>query len=325
MNLKHYVSRVPFGMLEGLRLPAPDLSSKQIKEALPVIEEVGQPARGGQRAVFPIVIGGRRFALMVMPLSQSATVAEAEEASFGEVEEVVSRANREFAILEKCNIPQFVKTGPIRPTECNIGGTRFVCFTEEWIDGTNVEEILAASGPFAISELVRLGEDVATAVKALWSLSIVHRDIKPRNIMKRAKGTYVLLDMGYALDLSDKSLSASGVIPGTLAYFSPEQIDLSRKRQMDFRSDLFSLGIVLYQAATNRHPFWTTGMTTSDVLARTLQGMTEPPSTYRKDLPPSMERVILRLLAPSPHMRFKSCAHLVEALNAVAALGRSIK
>lgn len=217
-----------------------------------MIEEIGQPAKGGQRAVYPISMRGRRFALMVMSLTRSGTPEPgAEDASFGEGEEVVSRARREFAILENCDIPQFVKTGPIRPTQCDIGGTRVVCFAEEWIDGMNVDQMLARTGPFAIRELVGLGKDVASAVKKLWSLSIVHRDIKPKNIMKRVDGTYVLLDMGFALDLSDKSLTASGFIPGTLAYFSPEQIDLSRKRQMDFRSDLFSLGIVLYQAATN--------------------------------------------------------------------------
>lgn len=302
--------------LEGSRLPASAPDPNGIRSALPIIEQIGPPSRGGQRVVYPVTISGRPFALMVMPLPESSVDEEADEASFGEVEEIVSRARREFAILENCDIPQLVKTGPIPPTQCDIRGARVVCFAEEWIDGMNIDQILTQTGPLPVPELIRLGTDIATAVKALWSLAIVHRDIKPRNVMKRIGGTYVLLDMGFALDLSDKSLSASGVIPGTLAYFSPEQVDLSRKRLMDFRSDLFSLGIVLYQAATNHHPFWAPGMTTSDVLARASQGPSERPSTHRRDLPLSLERIILRLLMPSPHMRFKSCDHLIGALRA---------
>jgi serine/threonine-protein kinase len=129
-------------------------------------------------------------------------------------------------------------------------------------------------------------------------------------------GHFVLLDMGYILDLDDRSLTKPGLLPGTPYYLSPEQIDLTRKRQLDFRSDLFNLGIVLYESATGLHPFKRhLNASTSNMFLSILTYIQPPPITIRLDLPPKLDAIIMRLLKKRPYLRFSSCEQLEIALN----------
>ena len=120
--------------------------------------------------------------------------------------------------------------------------------------------------------------------------------------------------MGFAFDLRDTSLTSPGNVPGTVPYLSPEQMDLVRKRQMDFRSDLFQLGIVMYVAATGQHPFAQSAISDMETLGRILTATPVKPSLHR-EMPSQLEEIILRLLAKKPHLRFKSCHHLIAALD----------
>jgi len=295
----------------------PDLTASQIQQAIPQIQDLGNPLRGGQKVVYPATIDGQRCALKIMltnPLP--ADELDYDEDSF---DEVTARAQREVDIMAQCDSPYLVKLGPLPLTHAEVGGQQVIYFAEEWIDGRNVREIIVDDGPLSLEDVVPLGTQVAEAVKILWSLAKIHRDIKPGNIMRRdSTGEFVLLDMGLAFDLYDDSLTRLGLVPGTPFYFSPERMELDRKRQMDFRSDLFSLGIVLYEAATGQHPFWLPGLSREQVLGRILRSNPEPPSSHRRGIPQEMDAVILRLLAKKPHLRYRTCQLLVDALSRIS-------
>lgn len=143
---------------------------------------------------------------------------------------------------------------------------------------------------------------------------MVHRDVKPRNIMRRNSGDYVLLDTGLAFDLSDESLTAAFMTVGTPIYMSPEQLKNVR-RGIDFRSDLFLLGIVMYEVITGKHPFFQRGINSMQLVANIISNQVEPPSTIRSDIPNSLNTIIMRLLAKEPHLRFKTCDSLINKLQ----------
>jgi serine/threonine-protein kinase len=94
------------------------------------------------------------------------------------------------------------------------------------------------------------------------------------------------------------------------------------KRQMDFRTDMFAIGIILYEAATGQHPFYTVNMSTMDLFKSIMHSKPTPIKDHRRDLPDSLSKVIMRLLAKKPHLRYRTCEMLLEALNNVEAGGQ---
>ena len=175
--------------------------------------------------------------------------------------EVITRAKREIETMRDCTSDHMVKLGPIGLEFIEIDGQKLAYYTEELIEGCDLKVILDQNQKLLPEEIIRLGLDVCDAIENLWDIGKVHRDIKPGNIMQRALGGYVLLDAGLAFDVAGESLSG-GFTVGTQVYFSPEQFNYSSRRSgLDFRSDMFSLGVTLYQMATGRHPFCSRGDT----------------------------------------------------------------
>lgn len=294
------------------------LTRDDIESAIPEVSDLGEPQDYGQKTVVPCLIGERRYALKLMFVRTDDAGGVEEEDQENALEEIVARAEREVEILRGCDCPHLAKLGPLPLSRTVIDDHSVVYFTEEWVDGSDLHTIISDSGALAIEEVLVLGKQIAGAISCLWELGKIHRDVKPRNIMRRSAGDFVLLDMGIAFDLRDRSLTKIvGAVPGTLPYLSPEQTDFSRKRQMDFRSDLFSLGIVLYEAAAGHHPFKQPGMTDSETVGRILGAEPARLSHYRPDIPARLEAVILRLLAKRPHLRYRSCEHLIAALDDV--------
>jgi serine/threonine-protein kinase len=196
-----------------------------------------------------------------------------------------------------------------------VNGQDIVFFSEEWIEGETLSQMLASNQQLPTDEVVKLADNVTRAIKAVWSARKIHRDVKPSNIIRRdSNGDYVLLDMGIAFDVDDISLTEPLVMVGTVPFFSPEQANYSMRRQMDFRSDLFALGSVLYLASTGRHPFHKQGMNSTQTFISILTDTPSRPSDIHPDFPDSLERIIMRLLAKRPHLRYRTFDQLLDAL-----------
>ena len=181
-----------------------------------------------------------------------------------------------------------------------------------------MQRYLSDVGNIGIDELLTLAQQVSMAISEIWNFSKIHRDIKPGNIMRKdSSGDFVLLDMGLVFDLRDRSLSDSPV--GTFLYCSPEQLDfINRRKKLDFRSDLFLLGIVLYEMSTGHHPYITSPTNTKmEVLNNIVNMNPEPPINLRNDIPMHLNKVILRLLAKSPSLRYRSIEKLRQELNSL--------
>lgn len=180
----------------------------------------------------------------------------------------------------------------------------------EFITGKTLEQLLTKGAPQP-DRLFTWGVSLARALDYAHSNGIIHGDVKPANILVNGDGRVKLADFGIAR--MDTRISQSGRLMGTPAYLSPEQIDGG---PTDCRSDLFSLGIILYQIATGRRPF--ESETVAGVCGQILKATPASPSKLNPALSAALDRVILRCLEKDPKKRFSSGEELALALEGVA-------
>lgn len=304
-----------------------DVDANIVDQHLPPFAPTEYVGAGGQKRVFKCNYEGQTWALPLILVSDDPKQSlDDADSDFGfSSDQVIARLRREVRIMGKCDSPHLVKMGPIDVTPLEIDNLSILYFLEEFIDGEDLKQIIGR-GPMPVEEVTKLGIHVATAIDHLWSRDptqqIIHRDLKPANIMCRADtGGYVVLDVGLAFDLLDKSISLPGQVPGTTLYFTPDQLDTAKKRQMDFRTDMFALGIILYEAATGQHPFYTSGMSTMDLFKSIMHARPTAVRNVRSDLPEALAEIIMRLLAKKPHLRYRTCESLLTALNEAASGG----
>src|SRR5262249_35827038 len=133
----------------------------------------------------------------------------------------------------------------------NVRGQKCMFVATEFLEGDVLSNVIKR-GPLGVKSAARIAADIALAIGALWMERIVHRDIKPQNIMLKHNGRAVLIDLGVARHLSLGALTTVGKTWGTEGYMSPEQANAVR--QLSCKSDLFSLGIVLQESVLGTHP-----------------------------------------------------------------------
>jgi serine/threonine protein kinase len=294
-------------------MPGPNLSIEQVQNILPEAIDIEFIAKCGQKTVFRALIQDQLYALKFQSLPKPDPL-QPEMIP----DDVIIRAEREIETMRKCDSPYLVRMGPIGLQIVTIDGEEIAYYCEEFINGNDLVKHYNKNGNFSIPDLLLLGANVSEALKQIWGQSKIHRDIKPGNIMKRIDSDdFVLLDMGFLFDLNDISLSIGPV--GTVPYFSPEQLDFRNRRTvLNFRSDLFSLGIVLYQMATGHHPFINkVGITQAEVCDNILNLKPTQPVDIRDDLPRELNDIIMRLLSKRPALRFRTIEKFQNALKLV--------
>jgi two-component system LytT family response regulator len=197
------------------------------------------------------------------------------------------------------------------------GELRFLAM--EYVEGRPLADRIR-EGPLKIPELVQIGMQVADALDDAHSKGIVHRDIKPANLMITPRGHVKVLDFGLAkLQAGQKSseetqlLTSAGMVIGTVEYMSPEQ---ALGGDMDYRTDIFSLGVVLYEMATGRLPF--SGSTPSETMARILQAQPDAIARFNYEVPEGLERVVRKCLEKDRARRYQSARELLVDLKNLA-------
>ena len=190
----------------------------------------------------------------------------------------------------------------------------------EFVEGTNLRELVFKKGLLSIDDSVCLTRQVAEALQHAYERKVVHRDIKPSNILVTKTGQAKLVDMGLArtteLDASTNDLTASGVTLGTFDYISPEQAHDPRKA--DVRSDVYSLGCTLYFLLTGQPPF-PDGTALQKLLMHGTK-MPEDPRMFRSDISDSMIAILRKMMAKKPADRYREPADLIHDLRTVAEL-----
>jgi len=182
----------------------------------------------------------------------------------------------------------------------------------QYVDGRSLQEKIEADAPLPLTVVLRIGMQVAAGLAAAHAQGLVHRDIKPANILlengvERARIT----DFGLARAATDASVTQSGTVAGTPQYMAPEQ---ARGEPVDHRTDLYSLGGVLYAMVTGQPPF--DGDSTVAVLRRVSDERPQPVTLLNPDVPPWLAALIDRLMARDPAARYQTAALVAELLGA---------
>jgi WD40 repeat protein len=181
----------------------------------------------------------------------------------------------------------------------------------EYIAGITLDDRIKQGGPLQVKEVLRIGMQIARGLAAAHAQGLIHRDIKPANILlENGVQRVKLTDFGLARAADDASLTQSGVIAGTPMYMSPEQAE---GRPVDHRTDLFSLGSVLYAMCTGRPPF--RAETTMAVLKRVCEETPRPIREVNPDIPDWLAAVVMKLLAKDPARRVQTAAEVAELLG----------
>ena len=185
-------------------------------------------------------------------------------------------------------------------------------FVSEFVSGRDLKSDIKTRGPWPSEEVAKLGATLADALAVAHSKGIVHRDIKPHNIMISNEGTVRLLDFGVARTTGGgmETLTKTGMIVGTPEYMSPEQFGTHR---VDHRSDLYSLGVVLFELLTGRIPF--EGETPVAIALKVIQQPPVGPQTIRKDIPEWIDRIVSKCLQKDPNQRYANASELAQELR----------
>jgi serine/threonine-protein kinase len=182
----------------------------------------------------------------------------------------------------------------------------------EFLDGRTLKELIVSRGAAPINVAIEYARQILSALRFAHRHGIVHRDIKPHNVLVDAEGRVKVTDFGIAR-AGTSQMTETGSIVGTAQYLSPEQ---ARGGEIDPRSDLYSLGIVLYELLTGKTPF--DGETPVEIAMKHLSNAPKPPSKLRADIPPELDMVVLRALAKNPDDRYQSADEMEADLERVA-------
>lgn len=251
---------------------------------------------GGQKSVWACAFQNHAYVLKAIMASDRA----------------LRRVAREIEIMQRCDSRYLPKFGPVALRELVVPtGEKILYFLEEYIDGLPLASVRI---PMVAKQVIALGRCVGEALRVLATRRYVHRDVKPMNIMQQTSSTYVLIDAGLALDLDGETLSLVGSGPvGTPAYFSPEQITLA-SRDLDPRSDLFSLGVTMYECATGEHPFLNDALPRVNVFRNIVELAPPDPREFISALPDKLCAVICRLLQKDRDTRYQHADQLLADL-----------
>jgi eukaryotic-like serine/threonine-protein kinase len=214
----------------------------------------------------------------------------------------VERFRREATAAANLNHPNIVGVYDWGEAE----GTYFIVM--EFVDGRSVSEILSAEGAFHPDRVADIGSDVAAALGFAHRSGVVHRDVKPGNVLIDRSGQVKVADFGIARAITastDDNLTQAGTVMGTATYFSPEQ---ARGDPVDPRSDIYSLGCVLYEMAVGRPPF--SGETPVAIAYKHVHETPTPPRHLSIELPTALEAIILKCLAKNPANRYPTAEDL---------------
>jgi serine/threonine-protein kinase len=186
-----------------------------------------------------------------------------------------------------------------------------VAMVMEFIEGVSLREKLKLPG-ITLNEGLDYARQILTALAYAHSHAVVHRDVKPSNVMVQPNGVVRLLDFGLATAACDPELTKAGTVLGSPYYMSPEQ---ARCERGDARSDVYSAGAVLYELAAGRPPFHAPG--TYAIISAHLHEIPKPPSEWNRNVPPGLSRIVLKALAKNPADRFQTANDFLKALEIV--------
>ncbi|MCD6518223.1 MAG: protein kinase [Candidatus Aminicenantes bacterium] len=190
----------------------------------------------------------------------------------------------------------------------------------EYIKGHDLKDLIHTSGALSAETTISIAKQICLGLKAAHQKNIVHLDLKPRNIMIDYSGHAYIMDFGVSKSLKARKMERKKKVAGTLPYISPEQ---AKGEEVDQRTDIYSLGIILFEMLTGKLPF--EAHTAKEYIQKHLQEKPPPITELKSDVPPTLQKIIMKCLHKNPENRYQDCDEILKDLESTGLDIKSVK
>ncbi|GAC1434437.1 MAG: hypothetical protein NVS1B11_36530 [Terriglobales bacterium] len=285
---------------------------------LGVSGETASQTTSGFFILYPgTVLGGRYQILQLLGEGGMGAVYKAQDRELGRVialkvirpelankPEILQRFKQELILARQVTDRNVIRIFDLGEAQ----GIRFI--TMEYVEGQSLHQILRQIGKLPLSEAVDTMRQMFCGLKAAHREGIIHRDLKPGNVMRDGQGRVVIMDFGLARSLGGDGMTQTGALLGTMEYMSPEQ---AQAKELDARSDLFTVGLICYELLTGKMPYQAESAIAS--LLRRTQERARPISDLDSSIPPPVSQIIARSLERDPALRYQSADEVLADLD----------
>ena len=285
-----------------------------LAQAIPEAKNVEFLAEGGFKAVYEAEICGIKEALKAIFIPEEADQPEARA-------EIGKRITREIESLRTLPSPFVVKLGSLSPRACQISGHEYIVYSEEFLDGPTVLDRLQSGHRPDFRECRALFRCLLKVIAELKANDLIHRDIKPGNIVEvgSTERPYVVLDLGVAFKIHSTVITMDrNMRPGTLQYIAPEMFEPRFREMLDYRSDLYSAAVTVYEYAAGTHPIARRGEDDFTTMYRIVRVRPTPLVRYRPDLPTRFCQMVDQMIRKKPALRPSNIEALLKELEVLS-------
>ncbi len=278
----------------------------------------GVPPRGEEALAPGTVLGGRYEILEVIGEGGMGWVYKARDREIDRTiaiklirrelardETMIKRFRQEIVLARNVTHKNVLRIYDIAEAE----GFKFI--TMPYIEGKDLKSLIAEKGRLNVEEAIAIARQVLEALKSAHEAGVIHRDLKPQNILIDSEGNAYVTDFGIAKHAESRGLTATGEIVGTPDYMSPEQAE---GKEVDFRSDIYSFGLVLYEMLTGDVAFKADTILTTLMLR--LRERPKPPRSTNPEVPAWLDRLVMRTLERDPNDRYQSVEEIIRDIDA---------
>src|SRR2546425_10864129 len=303
----------------GNRPDAPDAPT-MIDSALPQAKQSSQSsALYGQPILQPGTALGQRYMIMqLLGEGGMGAVYKAKDRELNRMvalkvirpdlarnESIIQRFKQELILAHQVTHKNVIRIYDLGEAE----GLKFI--TMEYIEGEDLRALIQEKKKLQPEEAVEIMQQVCRALEAAHSVGVIHRDLKPQNVMRDKTGRILVMDFGLARSLEGEGMTQTGALIGTMDYMSPEQ---ALGKDLDQRSDLFALGLIFYQLRTGKMPYKADSVVAS-LLKRT-QERAAPVSSHDATIPQALSNIVGKSMEPDVKLRYQTAAEILNDLNA---------